>query len=64
MPGASGMLVMQITGAVAFAAYNYGQISDTIWKGQPWSNTVRHLLDGLIYAVITGAIFMALWPAA
>src|SRR5262245_56426434 len=63
-PGASGLLVMQITGAVAFAAYNYGQISDTIWKGQPWSNTLRHLLDGLIYAGITGAIFMALWPAA
>lgn len=63
VPGASGLLVMQITGAVAFGAYNYGQISDTIWKGQPWSNTLRHLLDGAIYAVITGAIFMALWPA-
>jgi hypothetical protein len=55
---------MQITGAVAFAGYGYGQISDTIWKGQPWSNTMRHLLDGVIYAVVTGAIFMALWPAA
>jgi hypothetical protein len=63
-PGAPGMLVMQITGVVAFAGYNYGQLSDTIWKGQPWPNTLRHLLDGAIYAVITAILFKALWPAA
>lgn len=63
-PGAAGILVMQITGAVAFAGYGYGQISDTIWKGQPWSNTMRHLFDSVIYAVVTGGIFMALWPAS
>jgi hypothetical protein len=63
-PGDPGMLVMQITGAVAFAAYNYGQISDSIWKGQPWANTFRHMIDGTIYAVITGLVFKVMWPAA
>jgi hypothetical protein len=62
--GAPGMLVLQVTGTVAFVAYNYGQISDSIWKGQPWANTLRHLLDGAIYAVITGLVFKVLWPAA
>lgn len=63
-PGADGMLVMRITGTVAFAAYGLSHISDSIWKGQPWSNTARALLDALIYSVLTGAVFMALWPKA
>lgn len=64
MPGADGLLVMRITGTVAFAAYALGQVSDSIWKGQPWSNTARHMLDGLIYAVLTGLVFKYMWPAA
>src|SRR4030095_7263547 len=35
-PGANGMLVMQITGTVAFAGYSLSHVSDSIWKGQPW----------------------------
>lgn len=63
-PGDDGMLVMRITGTVAFAAYALSYVSDSIWKGQPWSNTARAVVDGLIYAVLTGAIFRWLWPAA
>jgi len=62
--GEGGMLAMQVTGAVAFAGYGYGQISDSIWKGQPWATTFRHLLDCAIYGVITGLVFKVLWPAA
>lgn len=63
-PGADGMLVMRITGTVAFAAYGLSHVSDSIWKGQPWANTLRALFDGLIYAVLTGLTFRVLWPAA
>ena len=63
-PGADGMLVMRITGTVAFAAYACSHVSDSIWKGQPWANTVRALVDGAIYALLTGLTFMLLWPAA
>lgn len=63
-PGADGMLVMRITGTVAFAAYAIAEVSDSIWKGQPWSNTVRFVIDGLVYAVLTGITFRLLWPAA
>ena len=63
-PGADGMLVMQITGTVASAGYALSPVSDSIWKGQPWSNTARAVIDGLIYAVLTGATFRLLWPAS
>ncbi len=64
LTGADGMLVMRITGTVAFAGYSLNHVSDAIWKGEPWSNTFRHMLDGLIYALLTGLVFRLMWPAA
>ena len=63
-PAADGMTVMRVTATVAFAAYGLGNVSDSIWKAQPWSNTIRSLVDALIYALITGFVFKLLWPAA
>lgn len=62
--GADGLMVMRITGTIAFLAYGFSHVSDSIWKGQPWSNTVRALIDGAIYALVTGVTFRLLWPAA
>jgi hypothetical protein len=62
--GDAGLMACRVTGTVAFAGYGLSQISDSIWKGQPWGNTFRHLLDAVIYAVLTGLVFMYLWPAA
>ena len=63
-PGDAGMLVMRITGTVAFAAYGLSHVSDSIWKGQPWANTARAVVDGALYALLTGLTFRLLWPAA
>jgi len=63
-PGDDGMLVMQITGTVAFAAYGVAQLHDSIWKGQPWVNTLRFVVDGAIYALLTGLTFRLMWPGA
>jgi hypothetical protein len=63
-PGDDGPLAMRITGTVAFAAYGLTNVLDSIWKGQPWSNTWRAMIDGVIYAVVTGATFCLLWPKA
>jgi hypothetical protein len=63
-PGANTLDVMRITGTVAFAAYALSHIRDSIWEGQPWSNTARALVDGAIYAALTGATFACMWPAA
>lgn len=56
--------IMRLTGTLAFVGYGYGHIMDSIWKGQPWSNTVRGLIDAVIYAVVTGLVFRFLWPGA
>jgi hypothetical protein len=63
-PGADGMLVMQITGTVAFAGYSLAHVADWIWAGQPLSNMLRAVFDGLVYALLTGATFRILWPGA
>jgi hypothetical protein len=63
-PGMDGLLVMRITGTVAFTGYGLTNVLDSIWKGQPWSNTGRSLIDGAIYAVATGGTFCWLWPQA
>lgn len=63
-PSASGLEVMRITGTVAFIAYGFGYFQDSIWKGIPWANSLRGLLDALLYALATGLIFSWLWPGA
>lgn len=62
--GTDSLKVMQITAAVAFAAYGFGYLQDSIWKAIPWGNSVRSLIDALIYALLTGLVFRLLWPAA
>jgi hypothetical protein len=57
------MTVLRITAAVSFMAYGVGELSNSIWRGQPWANTARALVDALIYSVVTGAAFMWRWPA-
>jgi hypothetical protein len=55
---------MRITGTLAFAAYGFGYFQDSIWKGIPWSNSFRGLLDAAVYALATGLVFRWLWPGA
>jgi hypothetical protein len=61
-PGADGLLVARMTGAVAFCAYGWGNMVDSIWRGQPWSNAVRAMIDGFVYSLVTGGVFWVLWP--
>ena len=63
-PGVAPLQVMRITGTIAFIAYGFGYFQDSIWKGIPWSNSLRGLLDALLYAVATGLVFCWLWPGA
>ena len=62
--GADGMTVFRTCATTALVAYAFGQITDSIWKGQSWSTTGRFIVDGLVYGVITGATFAWFWPAA
>ena len=54
--------VFRMTGAVALLAYAVAYFPDSIWKGQPWSNTLKFMFDGAIYGLVTAATFAWLWP--
>jgi hypothetical protein len=60
--GAIFAAVFHFAALAAFMPYGLGPIVDSIWKGQPWSNTLKSVLDGLLYALATGAAFAWLWP--
>ena len=55
--------VFHVVGLAALLGYAFGPIPNAIWWGHPWSVTIKHFIDGLIYALITGATFAWLWPA-
>ena len=63
-PGAPFAHVFHVVGLAALMGFAFGPLPNAIWWGHPWSVTIKHMIDGLIYAVITGAMFAWLWPAA
>ena len=62
--GADYMLVFRFVATVAVAGYAIGVVNDTIWKGVRWCVTIKYVVDGLFYALVTGGVFASLWPAA
>lgn len=64
LPGAECMEIMRLTGTVAFVGYGFGYLVDSIWKSVPWSNSLRGIVDAVIYCLVTAAVFCWLWPAA
>lgn len=62
--GSDYLRVFRVAGTVAFCIYALGEPVQSIWRGQPWSNTLRSVFDGLVYALLTGGVFGWLWPSA
>jgi hypothetical protein len=60
--GAEYLGVFRIAGTITFLAYATAEASHSIWAGQPWSNTVRHFVDALVYGLVVAGVFGALWP--
>ena len=60
--GAHYLRVFRVAGTAAFLAYGLGHLSDGIWKGQTWSFTIKEVIDGLIYGLLTAGTFGWLWP--
>ena len=61
-PGVHYLKVFRIVGTAAFLAYGLGNLSNGIWKGQTISFTMKEVLDGLVYALLTAGTFGWLWP--
>jgi hypothetical protein len=54
--------VFRVVGTTAFLAYGLGHLSDGIWKNQTFSFTIKEVIDGLVYALLTAGTFGWLWP--
>jgi|SRR5579872_3763481 len=61
-PGTYYLAVFRVVGTAAFLAYGLGQLSNGIWKGQSWSMTIKEVVDGLVYGLLTAGTFGWLWP--
>ncbi len=61
-PGANYLEVFRVVGTAAFLAYGLGQLSNGIWKGQPWGMVIKETVDGLVYGLLTAGTFGWLWP--
>jgi len=61
--GTEYLTVFRVTGTVACLAYAAAIIPNSIWKGTPWSSTLKHVLDGLVYGLVTAGAFAWLWPS-
>jgi len=60
--GTHYLAVFRVVGTAAFLAYGLGHLSNGIWKGQTWSVTIKEVIDGLIYGLLTAGTFGWLWP--
>ncbi len=61
-PDAEYLSVFRFASTTAFLGYAAGEAIASIWKGQPWGMTIKHIFDGLVYALLTGGVFGWLWP--
>ena len=53
--------VFRLTSIVAFLGYAGALGWGVIWWGRSWSSTIKEMLDGLIYGIATGLVFMLFW---
>ncbi|TAJ50764.1 MAG: hypothetical protein EPN60_06895 [Nevskiaceae bacterium] len=60
--GADPHRVFHVIALCTLLAYGAGAVSDGIWKGHPWAAVAKDLLDALLYAAVSGAVFAWLWP--
>jgi hypothetical protein len=61
-PAADGMRVFHTVALITFASYAFALWPLSIWYNRAWNITIKGSVDGLIYGVVTGLVFMWLWP--
>ena len=60
--GAGYRQVFRIVSTVTFASYALGLVELSIWFSRSWGTTLRGVVDGLVYALLTAGTFGWLWP--
>ena len=51
------LLIFRLTSVVAFCAYSFAHIHKYIWEGATCKVATKYVIDGLIYALLTGGTF-------
>ncbi len=63
LPGeASFSKVFQIAGTAGVLAYSFAFIPNAVWFGAYRRTIVASVVDGVVYGLVTGALFAWLWP--
>jgi hypothetical protein len=61
-PGAWSARIFHVVALTAFAGYVMALWQLSIWYRRSMSITLKSTVDGLLYAAITGGVFVWLWP--
>ncbi len=61
-PGAHYLQVFRFAGCTSFIAYSMALPQHSIWYRRSWGTTIRSMLDGLLYGLLTAGTFGWLWP--
>jgi hypothetical protein len=61
-PGAPYLSVFRFAGTTAFAGYALALLPQSIWYKRNWGTTIKSVIDGLIYGMLTAGTFGWLWP--
>jgi len=62
-PGSDPMEVCRVAGTAAILGYAGALPPLAIWFGRRWPSILKEVLDGIVYGLLTGAVFAWLWPA-
>jgi hypothetical protein len=63
LPGAAPFAkVFQVAGTAGILAYSFSHIPNGLWFGSYKRTIVANIMDGIVYGLITGAIFAWRWP--
>jgi hypothetical protein len=61
-PGGHYLQVFRFVGCSSFMGYAFALCQNSIWYGRNWGATIRSMIGGLIYALLTAGMFGWLWP--
>lgn len=61
-PTAHYLEVFRFVGASAFMGYSMALLQQSIWYKRAWGTTMKSVIDGFVYALLTAGTFGWLWP--
>jgi hypothetical protein len=61
-PGAHYLQAFRFAGCTAFVGYSLALAQDSIWWRKSWTTTIKNMIDGLVYGLLTAGTFGWLWP--